>query len=228
MEEKNKVRKEIIDLLNTKSILKQDVYANSKKWFDVFKKELKKCVKVMKADITDDRVRLKIEDKGQSEVHLYIGSDVLVFHMHSNIFKFDDSNYVYQSSYLKNDPKNAYCGVINIYNFLADSFEQNRSNDYGYLIARTFINKDDHFYVEGKGRLSFLYRDFLNQIIDKKVILALIENAIAHAVNFDLLTPPYDKVNVVSVQEMQTLSTQSKMKTGKRLGFKFESNHDVN
>jgi len=221
------IKKQIVSLLTSKSILKQDVYQNTKKWFAVFKSELSECIGLMKSQVTDDRIRLKYVDKGESEAHIFVGSDVLVFHMHSNVFKFDSSNYVYQSSYIKRAPKNAYCGVINIYNFLADSFEHNRPNDYGYLIARTFINVESHFVVEGKGRLSFMYRDFLNQVINKEIIMNIAMTSIAHAIDFDLLAPPYEKVNVVSVQEMQTLSTDSKIKTGKRLGFKFQSGHEI-
>ena len=44
-----------------------------------------------------------------------------------------------------------YCGVINMYNFLSDSFKYNRENDLGYLIGRMFINKENTF-VEGKGK----------------------------------------------------------------------------
>jgi len=221
------IKTQIVNLLTSKSILKQDVYQNTKKWFAVFKSELSACIDLMKSQVKDDRIRLKYVDKGESEVHLFVGSDVLVFHMHSNVFKFDSSNYVYQSSYIKREPKNAFCGVINIYNFLADSFEHNRPNDYGYLIARTFINVESHFVVEGKGRLSFLYRDFLNQVINKDIIMNIAMTTIAHAIDFDLLAPPYEKVNVVTVQEMQTLNTDSKIKTGKRLGFKFKSDHEI-
>jgi len=223
----NEIKDQIIDLLATKSILKQDVFQNTKDWFALFKKELTEFVKLMKADVKDNRVRLKLVDKGASEAHLYVGSDVLVFHMHSNVFKFDKSNYAYQSSYLKNNPQNAFCGVINIYNFLADSFERNRPHDHGYLIARTFINSESHFIIEGKGQLSFLYRDFLNQVINKEIILDIIMRVIVHAINFDLLALPYERVNVVSVQEMQALSTDSKLKTGKRLGFKFQSDNKI-
>jgi hypothetical protein len=223
----NEVKNQIIGLLTTKATLKQDVFQNTKEWFAVFKKELNTCVDLMKTEVKDKRVRLKLVDKGASEIHLYVGSDILVFHMHSNVFKFDKSNYVYQSSYLKNNPQNAYCGVINIYNFLADSFERNRPHDYGYLIARTFINSENHFVVEGKGKLSFLYRDFLNQVINKEVVSDVLMRAIVHAIDFDLLAPPYEKVSVVSVQEMQALSTDSKFKTGKRLGFKFQSDNKI-
>jgi hypothetical protein len=217
----------IVDLLKTRSILKQNVFTNTKKWFQVVKSELIDCINLMKEEIGDDRIRLKVVEVSETEIQLFVGSDVLIFHMHTNVFKFHGSNYVHKSSYIKSNPENAYCGIINVYNFLADSYEQNRYNDYGYLISRIFINQENHFLVEGKGQLSFLYRDFLNQVINKEVINDLILRVSAHAIEFDLLTPPYEKVNVVSVQEMQALSSESKLKTGKRLGFKFEAENNI-
>ena len=220
-------KKRIVDLLKTRSILKQDVFSNTKEWFKIFKSELTDCVEMMQTEIGDDRIRLKIVDISDSEIQLFIGSDVLIFHMHTNVFKFDNSNYVHKSSYVKNNSDNAYCGVINIYNFLADSYEKNRYNDYGYLISRVFINRESHFLVEGKGRLGFIYRDFLNQVINKEIITDIIMRVAVHAIEFDLLTPPYERVSEVSVQEMQALSSDSRLKTGKRLGFKFQSDNNI-
>ena len=162
----NKVEQQLVDLLKSKSILKQNVYHNNVKWFNVFKEELNLCVAMLSKDLDNnaDNIRLKIVDRSDTEVQLYIGSDVLIFQMHTNVFKVADDNYVHQSSYIKSNPENAYCGIINIYNFLADSYQFNRSNDYGYLISRIFVNSEDHFFIEGKGQLEFIYKDFLNQI----------------------------------------------------------------
>ncbi len=214
----------IVDLLKGKSLMKQTVFANSKEWFSVLKAELSDCAEMLRSQIDDhSKIRLKYVDAGPYEAQFFVGSDVLIFYMHTNVFRFPKSNYVHQSSYIKNDPTNAYCGIINIYNFLADSYELNRFNDAGYLVARLFINKENHFIVEGKGQLEFVYRDFLNQVINKDVILDLILKVATYAIEFDLLTPPYQSVNMVSVEQMQTLSSDSKLKTGKRLGFKFQS-----
>ena len=221
-------REHIVSLLKSKSVMKQDVFQNTQHWFKVLKEELKACIDIIKEEIGENsKVRLKYVDAGNSEAQLFIGSDVLIFYMHTNVFRFSKSNYVNQSSYIKKDPNNAYCGVLNIYNFLADSYEMNRFNDAGYLISRIFINKDNHFVIEGKGQIEFLYRDFLNQVINKEVLLDVILKVAAYAIEFDLLTPPYKAVSVVSVQEMQTLSSNSKLKTGKRLGFKFKDDNKI-
>ncbi len=225
----NETEQELVNLLKSKSILKQNVYHNNVKWFKVFKDELNACVDMLSKDLNNnkDEIRLKIVDRSDTEVQLYIGSDVLIFQMHTNVFKVADDNYVHQSSYIKRNPENAYCGIINIYNFLADSYQFNRSNDYGYLISRIFINSEDHFFIEGKGQLEFIYKDFLNQVLNKEVIVDVIMKVAAFAVDFDLITPPYNKVSVVSVNEMQTISSNSKLKTGKRLGFKFQADNEI-
>ena len=221
-------RKHIVELLKSKSTMKQDVFSNTKQWFGVLKQELEECISLIKEQISDNpKIRLKYVDAGPYEAQLYIGSDVLIFYMHTNVFRFSKSNFVHQSSYIKQDPTNAYCGIINIYNFLADSYELNRFNDAGYLISRLFINKESHFMIEGKGYLEFAYRDFLNQVMNKDVLLDVILKVAAYALEFDLLTPPYNTVSVVSVEQMQTLSNNSKLKTGKRLGFKFSTDNKI-
>jgi len=223
-----KERNHIVELLKSKSTMKQVVFANTKEWFSILKKELEECIGIIKEQLEDSpKVRLKYVDAGPNEAQLFIGSDVLIFYMHSNVFRFAKNNFVHQSSYIKSDPTNAYCGIINIYNFLADSYELNRSNDAGYLISRIFVNKESHFMIEGKGYLEFAYRDFLNQVINKDILLDVILKVAAYALEFDLLTPPYNSVSVVSVDQMQTLSQNSKLKTGKRLGFKFQNTDKI-
>ena len=225
MEEENK---HIVELLKSKSLMKQEVFSNTKTWFSVLKEELAECISIIKEQLGENpKIRLKYVDAGPYEAQLYIGSDVLIFYMHTNVFRFSKTNYVHQSSYIKQDPNAAYCGIINVYNFLADSYELNRFNDAGYLISRIFINKDNHFMIEGKGYLEFAYRDFLNQVMHKEVMLDVILKVAAYALEFDLLTPPYNTVGVVSVEQMQTLSNNSKLKTGKRLGFKFQSDNKI-
>ena len=59
----------------------------------------------------------------------------------------------------------------------------------GYLIGRMFINKEKHFFVEGKGRMSFLYNDFPNAVIDKTALKSILQEAILFAMDFELITP---------------------------------------
>lgn len=50
----------------------------------------------------------------------------------------------------------------------------------------------------------------------------IIEAAITYTINFDLLTPPYEAVKMVTVNEMKNTLDAISMKTGKRLGFRFQ------
>ena len=95
--------------------------------------------------VDDSRIKLEFEDKGQFVCQLKIGGDVLVFQMNTNAFEFDRAHELWKSEYVIKSPINSYCGVINIYNFLHDSFRYNRLNDLGYLVARVFINLEGHF-----------------------------------------------------------------------------------
>ncbi len=218
----------LVGLLDNKTKLKLDIYKNTTEWFSVFKEELKACVDLIKQHIKDERIRMRVVDRGDLEAQLFIGSDVVVFNMHTNVFKLNSSDYATHTSYVRNNPGNAYCGIINVYNFLADSYEFNRSHDVGYLIGRIFINKENHFMMEGKGPLNIVYRDFMHHILTRQIIKDLILRVAIHAIDFDLYTPPYKAVHKATVQDLNTLNYSSKLKTGKRLGFKFESEQEIN
>jgi hypothetical protein len=49
---------------------------------------------------------------------------------------------------------------------------------------------------------------------------------ILYVLEFDLLAPPYDQVNQVTVSEMNELNAGIPLSTGKRLGFRFQADVD--
>jgi hypothetical protein len=68
------------------------------------------------------------------------------------------------------------------------------------------------------------HNSFGSKIIDREALMNIIETAVSYALEFDLLVPPYDIVKIVSVDQMNTKIENSKLQTGKRLGYKFNSN----
>ncbi len=172
---------------------------------------------------TERHTRLEYRDRGKFEAEIKVGSDILIFSMHSNIFQFDRDHLIWKTSYVQKERDASYCGMISIYNFLADSFRYNRIDDLGYLIGRIFINKDRRFFVEGKRQMTFGYATFGDKSITEDDIKSIIEIAISYAIDFDLLVPPYDAVKEATVQQMNTKIENAKLQTGKRLGFKFNS-----
>ncbi len=217
------MEKEIINLLLEKSCTKQDVYRKTQAVFADFQSKLKEKAKLLSAEVTtkDKCVEVVYSSKGKFEAQIKFSGDTLLFHMHSNVFDFPSNHAIHKTKYVKQDKLRSFCGVIHIYNFLSDSLKYNRMNDEGYLIARVFINKDSHFFVEGEKQLGFLFNDFVKQEITEQQIKKIIDSAIIHSLNFDLQTPNMKDVNVVSVHQIIEMGTQQKIKTAKRLGYKF-------
>lgn len=215
----------IIETLIDKVSIKKMTFQNTSNAFNLLKDNLNVFVKEYNKELTDldQEPSLEVKDKGNFEVELKIADDLIVFNMHTNIFEFDKSHSIWKSKYLQNDPNASYCGVINIYNFIADSFKYNRLEDIGYLIARIFINKDNHYFIEGKRQLGFLYNDFPNAVIKSNDIKKIIESAVLFTLDFDLLVPEYDNVNMITVAQVQNNINNIKFQTGKRLGFKFKA-----
>ena len=227
MSEKNVVRDAIIDLLINKAAMKQDIADYSESVFGQFKDIAQKELLVLREAVDDTRVRMRFEDKGKHEFILYIGSDVLVFQLHRNVFRLPDENPLWKTPYLEANGANGFFGIINIYNFLAESFEQGRMNDPGYLIGRVLMNHDERFMVEGKGQLGFLFRDLANSKMNDDIIEHILEVSMAFAIEFDLVTPPYAMVQEVSVGQIKVISSSLQVATGKRLGFQFNSGENT-
>lgn len=215
-----------LENLIAKSTVKQQAYQNVFEAFGLIKTILKELTEeyhdVLKGKV-DDNVLPVFQEKGVFEAEFKLAGDLLIFSMHSNIFIFDRDHPIWKTEYVKANGANSYCGVINIYNFLADSFKYNRYADLGYLIARIFINWENHFFVEGKRQSDEVVKDFVKDTINKMILRKIIETSIQYAIDFDLLVPPYDNVKIASVEQMMVEISHSKIQTGKRLGFKFNS-----
>jgi len=209
-----------------KTNLKQEVYRKTIGSFALLKEVLKELAEDYREklkDKVDESVLPTFQEKGLFEAEFKIGGDMLIFSMHSNVFVFNREHPMWKLDYVKANPMNAYCGVFNIYNFLADSFKYNRYEDLGYLVARIFVNRENHFFVEGKRQSSELVKDFGSDELTKEYFKDIIETTIQYAIDFDLLVPPYDQVKIANVQQMQAEINHSRIQTGKRLGFKFNS-----
>lgn len=215
----------IIGTLKQKSILKQKVYDNTLEWFGVVKeilKDLAKDVNVNLGDV-DSRIKMEYTDRSSFDAQIRVAGDILLFSMHSNIFQFDREHPAWKTPYIQKNKFNAYSGIINIYNFLYDSFKYSRLDDLGYLIARIFINHENQYLVEGKRQMGMLFSNYGNEAISRPSLQMIISTAIQYSLEFDLLVPPYDTVKIATVGQAEAKIQHSRVITGKRLGFQFNS-----
>ena len=224
-------RAKIINLLNVKSVIKSQIFDQCLEVFGV----LKDVLGEMSNDLNDmlenhgaRRVRLEYRDRGKFEAELKFADDVLIFSLHTDVFEFDRDHPVWKNPYAKNNPYNTYCGVISVYNFLYDSMKYNRNDDLGYLVARMLVNKDKACFVVGKRLQGQLTDQFGKSTLTRDDLVAFVESAILYSLSFDLLVPPFDMVKEATVGEMIVKIESSKMKTGKRLGYKYNSDDVLN
>jgi hypothetical protein len=222
LEEKKQI---IIGTLRQKSLLKQKVYDNTLEWFGVVKDILKTLARDVNTNIgnLDPRIKLEYTDRSNFDAQLKVAGDILLFSMHSNIFQFDREHPAWKTPYIQKNKLNAYSGIINIYNFLFDSFRYSRLDDLGYLIARIFINHENQYFVEGKRQMGMLFSNYGNESVSRASLQMIISTAIQYSLEFDLLVPPYDTVKIATVGQAEAKIQHSRVITGKRLGFQFNS-----
>jgi hypothetical protein len=218
----------IAKLLKEKTLVQLDVRKRTEETFKLIKQILAETAQILtkKAAEIDKRIVIQYKEKSEFEASLTIAEDVLIFYMQSNVFSFDRTHPVWQTSYLKNNETNGYCGAITVFNFLSDSIKYNRTNDLGYMIARMFVNHELHYFVEGKRQLGFLYNNFSSAVLDKAALADIIDSAILYTLDFSLFVPPFDNVKEVSVSAMEEETSKMQMQTGKRLGFRFNADND--
>lgn len=210
-------------LLRDKSVLKQDVFYATMETFHDLKEVLREVIEETQKRFgdTDKRVEIFYRDRGDFQAEVKVGSDILIFQMHTNVFQFDQEHPLWKTSYFRDNEKNAYVGIINVYNFLSDSIKYQRQWDVGYLIARIFLNRERHFLVQGKRQMSVLYNDMINSKLDRAMLRQVIHSTILYSLNFDLLVPPYENIQEITVEQIQSISQSHTLATGKRLGFRF-------
>lgn len=222
--DKSPLREKILASIINKSTLKQHIFDNTFTTLNELKDVLFEIASELDDDLDgklDKRVRIEYRDRGKFEAQLQIASDLLIFRMHTDIFEFDSNHEIWKNEYIKEERDNSYCGVIDIYNFLSDSFKFNRSADEGYLIGRLFINREKCYFVEGKRQTILRPAEFGTQKITREALIEVMETAINYAINFDPLMPPYEINKRVTVDQFNTKMDNSKFTTGKRLGYEY-------
>lgn len=226
----NKQRDEIVKMLREKAVMKQDVYRNTHDTFGLLKEVVKEIAEDLRAEAAkiDKRIGVDYRFPSDHEIELKVAGDMLVFYMHSNVFEFDSSHSMFKTGYVKKNQLNSYCGIIYVYNFLADSFKYNRLQDLGYLISRLFINRENRFFMESKPPLGYKYANFSDTAINGNHLKEIVYDLISHAISFDLYTPPADTVREISLNEILERVQSDKLKTGKRLGFSSSSDANIN
>jgi len=221
--------REIKDLLLLKSSAKQKAFRSTKEVFDLFKVSAKKIANELYQEISekDSHVEVKYFEKSEYEMHLKFSGDTLVLMMHTNIFEFEPNHYIHQSAYVREDKMRGYCGMIQVYNFLADSIKYNREGDLGYLVGRIFVNKENHLMVDGKRPLSLRYSEIGANESSEKITADILTESILYCINFDLIIPPFEAMSYITLEQKNMMSFSSGMPTGKMLGFLNQTDNGI-
>ncbi len=228
MADKSVTEQKIIDIVKAKFPLNCQIVDNAAKHFDFIKQYLQHLSTELTAELasTHKRYQAKYVETESNQTEIQIGEDTIWFHLHPNLFRINEANPIYRFSYLKDDINRAQCAVINVYNFLTDTLINKRENDLGILIARIFINVDNHFIMETRRPIGILYNDLSNDVLDQEKLKEIVGGLVLHCLEHDLVAQPYDQVQTISYQELSRNNFSRSISGAKQLGFKFKSEED--
>lgn len=229
MDPKAPLYDQIVQMLGEKAPLKMDVIQNLEKAFGNLRSACRTLEKDLSASFEkiDKRITVKLSERGSSDIEFRFCDDIIIFSMHTDAFIFPESHQMWKNSYVTDDHSRSYCGMISIYNFLTGSLKYNRVNDQGVLIGRIFVNRENHFFVEGKKQLGISFNNFESDELNDSNLRRIIETAMLHCLEIDIVTPPFEQVRVISVQELIEKNLANVVSTGKRLGFRLQSDSDL-
>ncbi len=216
-------KEKILNLLKTKGLIKINCF---NKALDIFQ-DFKNILHETSGDINDEMpnirsLKMDYRDRGKFEAQLQFGDDILIFNMHTDIFQFPDTHPVCKTPYALQDDNNTLCAVVNVYNFLSNSFKYNRESDEGYLVARIFVNHEGYYFVEGKNLEQHSYDIFGTKVISEEILVDIIQSLVLYTLDFDLLVPDYNAVKVIDSDMINNRIDNSKADTGKRLYSEFD------
>ena len=113
-----------------------------------------------------------------------------------------------------------------VFSLHTDIFEFDRDHP----VWKNPYAKDNPYntYLEGKRQKRQMTALFGTSTLTRDDLVTFVESAILYSLSFDLLVPPYDMVKEATVGEMNVKIESSRMKTGKRLGYKYNSDDVLN
>jgi hypothetical protein len=207
--------------LSGKASAKQAIFRATQGAFNVLRQVSQElCLKLTQRITTtvDASVRIEYYPVNGMEFHIRFSGDLLVFVMHSNIVTFPDSFGPMATPYVQNDFRRRFFGHIMAYNFMADSIKYQRLSDPGYLVGRLLVNIDNHYFLEGVEQLELPDHDMSESPVTAAAMRLFVESAMIAAVNNDLIAPPMQDIQKISVK--QKLENQQ-VSRGSKVGFSF-------
>jgi hypothetical protein len=213
---------QIFEGLQQKSIAKQAIFRNTRAAFDTLRRVSQELVVELSRKITpvDSNVLIEYRPVNDMEFHIKFSGDLLIFVMHSNIVTFPEDYGPMASKYVEEDFRRRFFGHIMAYNFMADSIKYQRMNDPGYLVGRLLINIDSHYFLEGVQQLELPDNDMADNLITPDMMRLFVESAMIAAVNNDLIAPPMQDIQKITVK--QKVENQQ-VSRGSKVGFSFSN-----
>lgn len=213
------------EILESRSVLKQEVWRQSKEVFARMKDTCIKLADELEEKIDHEDVEVKFSEVSEYEFQMKFGSDVLVFILHTNVVTFGDENHLMKLERTLADPRSKYFGQIMIYNFMADTLLYERKGDAGYLISRLLVNVNNEFHVEGVRKLQYLFPEG-GTAATQQNISHLLKRAMAVTIETDLIGDDFGKIKQISFGEK--LARNQEIGFNSKIGFQMEYSGDVN
>ncbi len=211
------LRSRIVRNLTEQATLKLRVADNTSTAFNSLKELLHEFETELDDELDeriDRRIKIEYKDRGKFEAQVQLADDVLIFVMHTNVFCLPDSQRI--TEYARKEG-NQYCGIVNVYNFLADSFRNNRTtdDDEGQLIGRLFVNHEQSYFVESRAEGVVGADRYGRHQLTAAALADFFKQMIIYALTEELAVPDFEAEANVRVEQFNSRLEPTRLKVAK-------------
>ncbi|MBR5651056.1 MAG: hypothetical protein IKW93_02405 [Bacteroidales bacterium] len=201
------------------NMLEHEVIYHTMKSFKMLRDAAKRIEEKFESKYPENNMGFDVNKSSEYVFEVSFGSDVLAFICHPDVYCFPKNHETMRLPYVTENKSNSYCGVIEIYNFLSESFQLNKLDDSGALIGRVYVNREGHFYVEGVRELAGFLSRFGSEVFSIAAAEKIIESSIEVALHYDMFVPEISELTRISIDSFMAYRDKMMLRSGKKIGF---------
>lgn len=167
----------------------------------------------------DANISFEVTKNSDYVFEMKFGRNILAFVANPIVFTFPKGHAVFRNLYVADDKNRAFCGVIDVYNFLSESFRLKQMEDLGALIGRIYVNMEGHFFVEGDGALASVVNKFESCEFDDVAANEIVSLAIETALDFKVPFLSMNDVKAIHIDDYLNYRDKMQLRNGKKIGF---------
>lgn len=166
-----------------------------------------------------DIFKSKLLKVTSNEIQFQFGNEVIIALIHPQSINAAGVIQANSEKYIKENALRTICSMVLIYSFRLHALEKSEAESNGFLLARIFINADNHFFVESHQPQPFLWNQIGDNEVKQESVKQILSNCLHLSQQIQLYAPSYSDISVINLSDKDLILENSNSNNAHRLGF---------